>query len=259
MVVVRALIVFALLLFHMPSAQAKEMALQQDFQSDIQYYFAQDNLIDFGKVMLTGAVFANTGLDGYVRKRWRQDIQSKNLDRVLSVPNSIADLSVFFFPVYVATALIGQQFPNNLDAIDAYEWGYQSARTFVLAGVQQAVLTNVLGSGRPYKEQPSRWAPFRYKFGVSGHALYGAVPFLTVANMTETPILKGLMYVLSTLPALSRINKDKHYFSQAFLGWGLAFLTSRSVAQTSLGNAEYNIFVGPTPDNGVRLQWLARF
>jgi len=253
------IVLFCAYILPVQDVYARETNLCNDFQSDITYYFETDNLINLGEFFAVGAVFANTNLDSYVRNRWQSSIRSRSLDRILTVPNAFAEYSVFYFPIYVVTAMIGQWFPNNLDAIDAYEWGYQSARTFVLGGIQQAVFTNLLGSGRPYLGQSSRWTPFRYKFGVSGHAMYGAIPLLTIANMSDTPIIKGLMYFLSALPAISRINNDKHYFSQAFLGWSIAFLTSRSVARTNLSDAEYNVFVGPTPDNGVRLLVVAKF
>jgi hypothetical protein len=53
---------------------------------------------------------------------------------------------------------------------------------------------------------------------------------LTAAKMTDNPFLKYPLYVGSTLTGLSRINDNKHYFSQAVLGWWIAFLAVNSVA-----------------------------
>ena len=63
----------------------------------------------------------------------------------------------------------------------------------------------------------------------------GAVPFLSVAKMSDNPWVKGSFYTASTLPALSRINDDAHFASQAFLGWGLAVLAAEAVDQTNDG------------------------
>jgi PAP2 superfamily len=68
---------------------------------------------------------------------------------------------------------------------------------------------------------------------VSGHTYFGSVPFITAAKMSENLYQKGILYVLSTFPALSRINDDKHYFSQVALGWYLAYLSCAVVEKGS--------------------------
>ena len=78
----------------------------------------------------------------------------------------------------------------------------------------------------------SHWHPFRRANAVSGHAYIGAIPFITAAQMTDKPVVKGLFYVLSTVCAWSRINDDAHYLSQAVLGWYLAYLSVRAVTKT---------------------------
>jgi hypothetical protein len=63
--------------------------------------------------------------------------------------------------------------------------------------------------------------------------------------MSENPYVEEIWYGLSTLTGLSRINDNAHYFSQAALGWYLAYLScevvskvdSMSVGHTQLGMA----------------------
>ena len=51
-----------------------------------------------------------------------------------------------------------------------------------------------------------------------------AVPFLTIARMNEeNKPVKYLALLASTFTAWSRINDNAHYFSQAALGWYLAY------------------------------------
>ncbi|GHT13075.1 hypothetical protein FACS1894170_08630 [Planctomycetales bacterium] len=78
----------------------------------------------------------------------------------------------------------------------------------------------------------SYWHPFQNSHGISGHAFIGAVPFMTAAQMTDRPVVKGLFYTMSTFCAWSRIKDDAHYLSQALLGWYLAYLSVRSVSET---------------------------
>lgn len=78
----------------------------------------------------------------------------------------------------------------------------------------------------------------------------GAIPFLSIAKMSDNPWVKGSFYITSALPALSRINDDAHFASQAFLGWWLAVLASEAVDQTNDGvNTGWRI-VPLTPEHG---------
>jgi hypothetical protein len=80
------------------------------------------------------------------------------------------------------------------------------------------------GGDRP-TEGDSKWGAFNNFHGVSGHAYFSAVPFITAAKMSENPYQKAIFYGLSTFTGIGRINDDKHYFSQSALGWYIAYLS----------------------------------
>src|SRR3972149_3676753 len=61
--------------------------------------------------------------------------------------------------------------------------------------------------------------------GNRGRPVVGGVPFITAAKMSENPYLKSIFYGISTFTGISRINDDKHYFSQVALGWYIAYLS----------------------------------
>jgi len=106
-----------------------------------------------------------------------------------------------------------------------------------------------LGGDRPHDESiGSRWRPFQYGHGVSGHAFVGAVPFITAAQMAENPWLKGGLYCLSVLPGWSRIEHDKHYLSQVGLGWWLAYLACSAVDTTGQPARPYAVAPVITPE-----------
>ncbi len=67
--------------------------------------------------------------------------------------------------------------------------------------------------------------------------------------MTIDPYKKALFYGLSALPALSRINDDEHYASQALLGWYLAYLSTRAPEKTGL-NKDAAFHVIPVASGG---------
>ena len=102
------------------------------------------------------------------------------------------------------------------------------------------------GGGRPSESpESSQWQPLHDNNGVSGHSFMGAIPFLSAAKMTDNIWVKGTLYAVSTLPGLSRVNDDDHYFSQAFLGWYLALLAESAVDRTDQRQENHHLFVYP--------------
>ncbi|MEZ6069860.1 MAG: hypothetical protein R3C10_06170 [Pirellulales bacterium] len=88
-------------------------------------------------------------------------------------------------------------------------------------------LQAVTGASRPGEStSESHWKPFDDNNGVSGHAFMGAIPFMSAAKMTDNIWFKGALYAASALPAMSRVSDDDHYFSQAFLGWWMAYMAA---------------------------------
>lgn len=200
-----------------------------DIYRDFSVYFRTDNLLLLGDTFLVAGVLANTGLDRAFYQHWQNDFRTHGLDNFFLLPKHIGGLSYFYAPIYLLSMGIGHMREHSLFGNVLYHWGYRSVRTFILGGLQQVILTNALGSGRPSRHEDSKWQPFRYSTGVSGHAFYGAIPFITAAMMTDPFWAKASLYFLSTLPGLSRINNGSHYLSQVIMGWMLAFLSARSV------------------------------
>lgn len=208
--------------------------LIKDIKSDVSHYLENDNLIIFGDTFLAAGILANTGFDRALAQHWQTDIRSNASDNFFNVPRAIGGLSYYYAPIYFTCMGLGHLREHTLMGNVLYHFGYRSLRTFMLGGLQQVVLTNLLGSGRPSRGDDSKWQPFQYETAVSGHAFYGAVPFLTAAMMTDNMGAQISLYFLSTLPGLSRINSNSHYLSQVLLGWTIAFLSARSVYQTDM-------------------------
>lgn len=208
--------------------------LGEDINHDFRHYMDSDNLAFLGGSFLTAGILANSGLDRAFADHYQTDFKSRATDNIFAFPRTVGGLSFYFVPIFLTSMTIGHLREHTLLGNVLYNWGYRSFRTIIVGGLQQIIFTNLLGSGRPNLNQDSKWQPFKYTTACSGHAFYGAVPFLTAAMMSDPPLLKYGLYVISTLPGLSRINDNKHYLSQVILGWSVAFLSARSIYRSDL-------------------------
>jgi hypothetical protein len=138
------------------------------------------------------------------------------------------------------------------------QWGANSLRAVLVGTPELVTLAYVSGGQRPEEGEPG-WDPFDDYNGVSGHAFYGAVPIIAAANLTDKRWLRNTLYIGSTLPGLARVYEDKHYFSQVFMGWWLAYAATRTVEHTNSGR-DSTVHVVPLliPD-GAGLQVRIRF
>ena len=83
----------------------------------------------------------------------------------------------------------------------------------------------------------------------------GSIPFLTAAEMTDNPILKGTFFFASTLTPWARVNVDAHYLSQVWLGWCMGYLAVRAVNQTAAEDSHFS--VAPMIDaNGAGISFI---
>ena len=108
-------------------------------------------------------------------------------------------------------------------AIDS--WGVNASRAYITGLPAMWAMQFTTGASRPGETpEGSVWRPFNDGHGVSGHAFVGAVPFLTIAYMNpDNAYIKYPAYLASAAAALSRINDDAHFPSQAVLGWYMAW------------------------------------
>ena len=185
------------------------------------FYLDRENLTKLGVGVAGTAVFANTGMDRYIRNKYQDRVRSHETDEATKIFNiSGTALVLVTVPVYAGTYGAGLLLHNPT----MEEWAQKALRATIVGGPALVFLATATGGDRP-TEGNSHWKPFKNFHGVSGHAYIGAVPFITAAKMSENPYQKAIFYGLSTFTGLSRINDDKHYFSQAALGWYLAYLS----------------------------------
>jgi len=200
--------------------------------TDFGNLYNKNNLKYYGLALLGAGVLANTEMDHNFRNWYNQQVRS-GFSNELSNVSRIPGEGQIFIPI-MATSALTYRFLQEWRGIPEHPLGEFTDRTMrgYLVGAP-ALLTFqlVLGGDRPI-HGASYWRPFREDHGVSGHAFMGAVPFITAAQMTDKPCVKGLFYTLSAFTAWSRVNDNQHYLSQVLLGWYLAYLSVRAVSET---------------------------
>ena len=134
-----------------------------------------------------------------------------------------------------------------------------ASRAYFIGAPVLLVTQFATGGSRPKENiSESHWKPFDDNNGVSGHAFIGAVPFLTLAQMYDNSAIKYLAYAGSFLTAWSRINDDSHYFSQAALGWYLAYESVDAVFDRGAKAKNFSVVPVIVKDNygvQVQMQW----
>jgi len=193
-------------------------------KKDYQQFYSRNRLLRMGIVFGAGAVMANTAIDEKYQNWYQNNVRNSTTDNIAKVTKKFGEGKILI-PISLVLASVGHCLNSDGKASGIGEWGKRSSRAYLVGGPALLLMQHVTGASRPNEsENGSRWNFFNDSNGVSGHAFIGAVPFLTIAHMNEKnrPI-KYIFYGLSMLTALSRINDNAHYLSQASLGWYMAF------------------------------------
>ena len=216
--------------------------------ADFENYFSWITMRDLMLGVGLGAVAANTSLDQNFQDWYQNDVGTTGSDKVADFWKTFGERRIFF-PAFAGLAVAGtlcQDFPGGGPVAD---FGGRTTRAYLIGGPPLLLMQYALGASRPMEPpHDSHWKPYDDNNGVSGHAFVGAVPFITAAKMTEDPYLKGGLYFFSSLTAWSRVNDDRHYLSQAWLGWWMAYLTCRAIDQTEYDDRNLTFTPISTPE-----------
>jgi hypothetical protein len=193
-----------------------------------------------------GALMANTGFDDTMQAAWMRGVEPTGLGTFFIGCKDIGE-GRYALPIFGVAAATGMLFEGNPVGDAVGEWGSRSLRIFVVGAPPLYVLQMATGASRPAELDGSKWHFWNDNNGVSGHAFVGAIPFLAAADMVESPLLKGTLYVCSTFVGFSRMTSDAHYPSQVFLGWYLAWASARAVDATEMQFAGMEVQVMPLP------------
>lgn len=227
--------------------------------SDHGNYYSTESLALMAGGFGVGALMANTKIDQELHDEFQLNVRGASSDEWFEMLHAQKEMGNgrYTLPLFAAAWAAGELFDGSPVADATGEWGARSLRA-VLVGTPPMLFSQyATGASRPGETSAgSMWKPFQDNNGVSGHAFMGAIPFLTAARMTDEPWLKAAFYAGSTLAPLSRINDDKHYPSQALLGWWMAWLATKAVDTTQYEDRNWSLQPLPIPGaTGIAVEW----
>jgi len=232
--------------------------LKADIAADFRYHYSSRPLMDVALGFGITGLLANSNADAEIQQFFREQLQSDTGDSLAGLFTDVGDLAqpLFSIPIYLGVMWLGDH--NGTADSAGSRWAANSLRASLVGMPELVALAYLSGGQRPEEGEPG-WNPFDDTNGVSGHAFFGAVPIIAAARMTDRRWLRYTLYATSTLPGFARIYEDKHYFSQAFMGWWLASVASATVAHTNAARPS-NVRLMPLlyPD-GAALQVSIRF
>ena len=211
-----------------PSSAAGEESLRGAFsviEKDYRAFYLDYQVMgSLGAGVLGAGGIANSSADRKVNEYFQNNLRSGATDSFSDVARVPGDVLIAVPLLFGAYAL------SNEGAVKS--WAGDSLRALFVGAPAGLFIQYATGASRP-EEGSSGWKPFRGNNGLSGHAFVGAVPLITAAKMQDSAAMKSLFYGLSILPGLSRMNDEKHYLSQAALGWWLAYLSTGVIENKS--------------------------
>ncbi len=218
-----------------------------DIVSDYRNFYSKDSLTMLAGGAAVAAALAHAPIDEPFRDFYQQNVRGKGTDNVSAIFEPLGN-GVYTLPVMLGSWVFGEWIDGGAEG-GISEWGERSSRAMLVGAPAMLALQVVTGGSRPGETvYGAQWRPFQDSNGVSGHAFMGAVPFLSLAHMTEDPWLRSGLYAASTLTGITRINDDAHYLSQVLFGWWIAWLATTSVDQTYLAERNLQIYPFPVED-----------
>jgi hypothetical protein len=218
--------------------------LSGDIYRDHKHFYSADTMSLLGLAVGLHAVLANTPLDEEFRDAVQRNAQHH--PDALAIGQYVGETWIVL-PGIAAIWGLDEVLERSCSwrhpcGRCVGDWARQSGRAFIVGAPITGVLQVVIGASRPGESSAgSRWKPFDDNNGASGHAFVGAVPFLIAAKQVDNPLLKSTLLLGSGFTALSRIYEDKHYLSQAFLGYWIAYLAVEATHKTESSAFQYRL------------------
>lgn len=203
--------------------QAEE-SFWMNVKSDYDEFYSTDRFIRMAYVFTGGAALAHSDADQNFQNDYQNNTRSSDTDDFSSAAKLFGEGKILI-PLSLISVAIDDYFRDGQPRSEMGKWGALTARSYISGGPMLLAAQRLTGASRP-SEPPyqSGWQAFNDSNGVSGHAFIGAVPFITIAYMYEDDsLVQSMAYIASSFTAISRINDDQHYLSQAMLGWYLAW------------------------------------
>jgi len=210
--------------------------------------------IGFGGVVIGGTVLYI--YDGQIRNFF-QSHRTPGLDNVSKYGFEPWGKGLYTLPLLGGFYLYGLS-ANNTKARQVAMAGTQA---FIMGGISVEVLKVLFGRHRPYQDIPpdhKAWTgPFgsiSYNSMPSGHTTVAfSVATVFASVYKDKPWVGVISYGIATGVALSRLNDDKHWASDVFIGAALGFAVGKTVYHIMEGHT--NLTLGISDTGGVALAY----
>lgn len=223
----------------------ERLTLWSKVKRDHANYYSKESLTWLAGGFGVGAIIANTSLDGGIQNHLQSSVLSASSDEWFETFHAQKELGNghYTLPVFAAAWVAGAMFEKIPLVNRTGEWGERSIRAIIVGTPPMLAMQLVTGASRPGETSANgKWKPFQDNNGVSGHSFMGAIPFLAAAKVTDKPLLKLAFYAGSTLAPLSRVNDNRHYPSQVFLGWWMAWIATNAVDATQNEDRHWSVY-----------------
>ncbi|MCA9023080.1 MAG: hypothetical protein KDA74_23185, partial [Planctomycetaceae bacterium] len=239
--------------------ESERLTLWSKVKMDHANYYSKESLTWLAGGLGVGAIIANTSLDGGIQNHLQSSVLSASSDEWFETFHAQKELGNgrYTLPVFAAAWVAGAMFEQIPLVNRTGEWGERSIRAIIVGTPPMLAMQFVTGASRPGETSANgKWMPFQDNNGVSGHSFMGAIPFLAAAKVTDKPLLKLAFYAGSTLAPLSRVNDNRHYPAQVFLGWWMAWIATNAVDATQNPDRHWSVYpVSWSGVNGVGFEY----
>ena len=164
---------------------------------------------------------------------------------------------------YYTLPLLGGFYLYGLSANNtkARQVAMAGTQAFIMGGISVEVLKAVFGRRRPYQDIPPNPRVWTGPFGAlsynsmpSGHTTVAfSVATVFASVYKDKPWVGVLSYGIATGVALSRLNDDKHWASDVFIGAALGFAVGKTVYHIMEGHT--NLTLGISNTGGLALAY----
>ena len=203
------------------------------FNEDINGFYTKDNGEKFVYIFLVGSLMANSPIDQSIRDLYQTKIRDTNSNNQAKIAKQFGEGDIMIPLMFIFNGA-GSLLENN----ELQNFGSKTLRTYLVGAPLMLLMQKVTGGSRPDEmDKASHWKFFKDENGVSGHAFMGSIPFLVLSKMSDNSYMSEAFKGISVCTALSRINDDAHYPSQALLGWYMGKMAVDSVFSEDLSNS----------------------
>lgn len=253
----KKIIYLFLLLVIFPIYGKNDESLFSKIKADHKNYYLDMDYKRTGYVFMLGALMANTNIDQQLIDFYNYDIHSRDPDE--HDENSSFWKNFGEGQILIPISLLSAS-TNFISKNPVGDWGSLVSRAYLVGAPPMLLMQKVTGGSRPFEleNNSSHWKFWNDENGVSGHAFISSVPFLVASKMVDNKFLSKTLLLASTFTAISRVNDNAHFTSQAILGWYMGYLSVEAVTKTEKNNDSFT-FMPIVNDKSIGLSFAGKF